>query len=138
MIKIYDKETIQLLTDSLKDMLCREYNWIQMRIDKDDYLTIKSFTEEAVYISCCQIEIGGGCSSDYSKTFIANLDLIKELAENQPTYEVEVTVGAMIGDTMVTDTYTDVFKGYNNDKLRDKMYSLKYIKNYISHKLIQK
>lgn len=46
MIKIYDKETIQLLSDSLKDMLCREYNWIQMRIDKDDYLTIKSSIEK--------------------------------------------------------------------------------------------
>jgi len=134
MIKIHNKETIHLLSDTLKDMLCRQYNWIQMTIDKDNYTHVKSFTEDAVYICCSQIEIMGRCSSKYAKTFITNLDLIKDLVDNQPTYEIEKTYGTMIGDTLVTDTCIEILKTYDVNRLRDRQSGFKYERNFISDK----
>lgn len=137
MKKIYTKETINNLSSSVKDMLCREYNWIKMTIEKDDHTYVKSFTEDAVQICCSQIEITGRCSKQFAETFIANLDLIKDLAENQPTYEIEITIGGIVGVEMHTHTYTETHKYYNIDKLHSKLNYIKNMKNYLSHKLIQ-
>lgn len=134
---IKTQEQFDKFDASLKDMLCREYRWIEKTIAKDDHTYVKSFDAEAVMICCAQIEITGRCSQKYADTFVANIDKIKNLVNEQPIITVELTLG-WVNDEGIeqTQVITETYQSYSKDKQEMFINGFKDRRLYKSHKII--
>jgi hypothetical protein len=98
-IRIISKEELENFTPHLKDYLCRLYRFIPRNFITKDVEEL--YTELRVQQAIRCISIGGSGSTDllFSKIFIANLELMKELSENQPSMTIEYGYYGTIGDS---------------------------------------
>jgi hypothetical protein len=128
---------------TLKDMLCRLYNYIERWSKERSYI---SFTEQGLYMATSAIEITGRCSEKYANIFLANLDQIKTLAEAQPNTKVEITLYVPEGvialdkdrnrksgtDDYYFTSYFDSFKTYSIDRYATNMRNFRGVKYFHS------
>jgi hypothetical protein len=98
-VRIISKEEMKNFSADLKDSLCKIYRFIPR-----NFTNIKEgeelYTELRVQQARRRLSsVGGGNDVKYSKIFIANLELIKELVENQPSMTVEYGYYGIVGDS---------------------------------------
>ena len=123
-------------TPSLKDKLCKYYKWIEAEIPKDRFEDVKEFDVQAIKFCTMKLAMFGQCEDRFADIFIANLDMIKDLVDNQPSIKVEVSLEWVSNDETITDTIIETFHGYDNVKKQDFLTNQKWKTYYKSHKII--
>jgi hypothetical protein len=142
---IKTKKEFKEFTPTLKDMLCRLYNYIERFRKERTYI---SFTEEGLYMATSAIEITGRCSEKYAKIFLANLDQIKTLTELQPITTLEITLrvpkGIVVNDEIdkaatnedyYFTSYSETFETYSIQRYATRIRSAAQSRYYHSHKI---
>ena len=117
------KKEFKEFTPRLKDILCDVYKYIIRSQETKVYF---EFTHNRVKMAHDNISCISA-SETWVNIFMANIDQIKELVENQPTYLVEITshtpthMGEFyMRDEIIDDCYisrhTQTFRKYDKEK----------------------
>ncbi len=110
-------------SNGVKDMVSNVYNYILRNQEESTYI---DFTHEGIRIAHDSISCVKA-SKKWVNVFIANIDQIKKLVDEQPTYLVEITshIPTHMGDFYKTDkevdghyisTHTESFRAYDKNK----------------------
>lgn len=120
----------------LKHDLCKIYRFIENH--KDSRANV-NFDEHGVFVA--SMHTGQVTASEkYCAKFIANLENIKMLIDEEPFAKIKVKRSAEIGDTKAVYEYeeTEVFLGYRDGDISYFTSKLKNSKFYVSHEIIEK
>lgn len=128
----------------LKDELVKVYNFI---VRHQEELENVDFTPQGIMMAHNLTSIVS-CSEKWANIFLANLEQIKSLSDNQPTTLVEVTrhipkhMGSFyMTDNVVNDCYvsvqTESFRTYQLDKHETKLRLIEHSKFFHSYRISQ-
>lgn len=86
---VITKEKLDSYTPFLKDYLCKLYRYVNIHFKAND--VIEQFSELHVLQAIRNLSMSGSSNFDVNvaRRFLVNLDLIKELVENQPSKTIE-------------------------------------------------